>query len=63
MRGFTLRFDAARDGFDDSPVTNFIKDKLLISALSLQVPGRSAEASPLQGTAEEQRHPAVFELV
>ena len=31
MRVFTLRFDAARDGFDDGPVTEFIKDKAVLS--------------------------------
>jgi ATP-dependent DNA helicase RecQ len=31
MRVFTLRFNAALDGFDDSPLTEFIKDKQVLS--------------------------------
>lgn len=31
MRVFALRFDAARDGFDDTPVTDFIRDKAVLA--------------------------------
>ena len=34
MRAFTMRFDAARDGLDDAPATNFIKAVLSLRDIS-----------------------------